>query len=42
MFERWELKQEIEQFKHQALVNELSDYFKEEFFVTKKVVYIPL
>lgn len=37
-----ELKQEIEQFKRQALVNELSDYFKEEFFETKKVVYIPL
>lgn len=37
-----ELEQEIKQFKHQASVIELSDYFKEEFFETKKVIYIPL
>ena len=37
-----ELEQEIKQFKHQASVIELSNYFKEEFFETKKVIYIPL
>lgn len=37
-----ELQHEILPFRNQALSIELGDYFKEEFFITKKVVYVPL
>ncbi len=37
-----ELAHEIAPFRRQALSVELKDYFKEEYFKTKKVVYIPL
>lgn len=37
-----ELAHEVLPFKHQALTVELSDTFKEEYFNTKKVVYVPL
>lgn len=37
-----ELQHEILPFKKQATSLNLSDYFKEEFFQTKKVVYVPL
>lgn len=37
-----ELQQEILPFRNKASVINLSDYFKEEFFNTKKVVYVPL
>ncbi|OCW95063.1 16S rRNA (guanine(527)-N(7))-methyltransferase [Macellibacteroides sp. HH-ZS] len=37
-----ELQHEILPFRNQALSFELGDYFKEEFFKTKKVVYVPL
>lgn len=37
-----ELQQEILPFKNKASVISLSDYFHEEFFKTKKVVYVPL
>lgn len=37
-----ELGHEIAAFKNKTLVVKLSDYFKEEYFSTKKVVYIPL
>lgn len=37
-----ELQHEILPFRNQALSLELVDYFKEEFFKTKKVVYVPL
>ena len=37
-----ELQHEILPFRNQALSLELRDYFKEEFFKTKKVVYVPL
>ena len=37
-----ELQHEILPFRNQALSLELGDYFKEEFFKTKKVVYVPL
>ena len=37
-----ELGHEIASFKNKVIMIELSDYFKEEFFKTKKVVYIPL
>ncbi len=37
-----ELQHEILPFKNKAISIELSEYFKEEFFKTKKVVYIPL
>ena len=39
---RGELQHEILPFRNQALSLELGDYFKEEFFKTKKVVYVPL
>ena len=37
-----ELQKEILPFKNKASVISLSDYFQEEFFKTKKVVYVPL
>lgn len=37
-----ELQHEILPFKNQVVSLSLSDYFKEEFFQTKKVVYVPL
>lgn len=37
-----ELEHEILPFRNQAVALNLSDYFKEEFFETKKVVYVPL
>lgn len=37
-----ELQHEIMPYKHIADSYEVSDYFKEEFFKTKKVVYVPL
>ena len=37
-----ELEHEIQAFQKQAIVVELGDHFKEEFFQTKKVVYVPL
>ena len=37
-----ELQHEILPFRNQALSFELGTYFKEEFFKTKKVVYVPL
>lgn len=37
-----ELQHEILPFRKQAVSLELSDYFNEEFFKTKKIVYVPL
>lgn len=37
-----EIEHEILPFRKQAIVISLGDYFKEEFFSTKKVVYVPL
>lgn len=37
-----ELQHEILPFRNQAVSIELGNYFKEEFFITKKVVYVPL
>ena len=37
-----ELQSEVFPFRNQAVTLELGDYFKEEFFKTKKVVYVPL
>lgn len=37
-----ELEHEILPFRSQAVTLDLWDYFKEEFFETKKVVYVPL
>lgn len=37
-----ELQHEILPYKNIASVYEISDYFKEEYFKTKKVVYVPL
>ncbi|RHJ81542.1 16S rRNA (guanine(527)-N(7))-methyltransferase RsmG [Parabacteroides sp. AM08-6] len=37
-----ELQHEILPFRNQAVSLNLSDFFKEEFFQTKKVVYVPL
>lgn len=36
------LSSEIAQYKNKALVDELSSYFKEDYFQTKKIVYLPL
>jgi 16S rRNA (guanine527-N7)-methyltransferase len=35
------LQNELKAFKNKAIIYELEDYFEEEFFKTKKVVYIP-
>ena len=37
-----DLSGEVAKFKNQVLIDELSSYFKEEFFKTKKVLYLPL
>ena len=37
-----DLTGEIVKFRNQVLIDELSSYFKEEFFKTKKIVYLPL
>lgn len=37
-----DLSTEVAKFKNQVLIDELSSYFKEEFFKTKKVLYLPL
>lgn len=37
-----ELRNEIHPFKNKVVVESLSDYFEEEFFSTKKIVYIPI
>lgn len=35
-----ELQQEIQSVKHVTMVTDLKDYFKEEYFKTKKVIYV--
>ena len=37
-----ELQHEVMPFKKQAEVIALSDWFEEEYFTTKKVVYVPV
>jgi 16S rRNA (guanine527-N7)-methyltransferase len=37
-----DLKEEMKELKLPVQVNELSDFFEEEFFATKKVIYLPL
>jgi 16S rRNA (guanine527-N7)-methyltransferase len=37
-----ELQNEIQSFKHIAEIYEISDYFTEDYFKSKKAVYIPL
>ncbi|MBX2842602.1 MAG: 16S rRNA (guanine(527)-N(7))-methyltransferase RsmG [Flammeovirgaceae bacterium] len=36
-----DLKEEFSKFKHNYRFVEISDYFEEEFFETKKIVYVP-
>lgn len=37
-----ELQQEVQPFKHKATLWNLSEFFEEEFFETKKIVYVPM
>jgi 16S rRNA (guanine527-N7)-methyltransferase len=37
-----ELQHETLPFKNKTVINSISDYFEEEFFETKKIVYVPL
>jgi len=37
-----ELQHEIKPFKNKVLVTEMSDFFKEEYFKTKKIIYLPI
>ena len=37
-----DLSGEIQKFREKVLIDDLSNYFKESFFETKKVVYLPL
>jgi 16S rRNA (guanine527-N7)-methyltransferase len=37
-----ELEREVMPVKHQTLMYDLKDYFEEEFFETKKVVYVTI
>lgn len=37
-----DLSGEIQKFRNEVLIDDLSSYFREEFFKTKKVVYLPL
>ena len=36
-----DLSGEVAKFKNQALIDDLSSYFKEDFFKTKKILYLP-
>ena len=37
-----DLSGEVSQYKNKVLIDELSSYFKEDFFKTKKILYLPL
>lgn len=37
-----DLSGEVQQFKNQVLIDDLSSYFKEDFFKTKKILYLSL
>ena len=37
-----ELEQEVASYHNQVLVDDISSYFKEDFFKTKKIVYLPI
>lgn len=37
-----DLQHELAPYRREALVDEISSYFKEDFFSTKKIVYLPL
>lgn len=37
-----DLSGEIQKYKNQVLIDDLSSYFKEDFFKTKKILYLPL
>lgn len=37
-----DLSGEVAKFKNRALIDDLSSYFKEDFFKTKKILYLPL
>jgi 16S rRNA (guanine527-N7)-methyltransferase len=37
-----ELEHETMPFKHKTVIQSLSDSFEEDFFETKKVVYVPI
>ncbi len=37
-----DLTEELQEFKKRVVIYDLKDYFKEEFFETKKVVYLPM
>ena len=37
-----DLSGEVQKYKSQVLIDELSSYFKEDFFKTKKILYLPL
>ena len=37
-----ELQHEIKSFKNKVLVTEMSDFFEEEYFKTKKIIYLPI
>jgi 16S rRNA (guanine527-N7)-methyltransferase len=37
-----DLSGEVAKYRNQVLIDELSSYFKEDFFKTKKVLYMPL
>lgn len=36
------LEQELQPYKREVLVDDISSYFKEDFFKTKKIVYLPI
>ncbi|MGL5318660.1 MAG: 16S rRNA (guanine(527)-N(7))-methyltransferase RsmG, partial [Bacteroidales bacterium] len=37
-----ELKDELAPYRRSAVVDDISTYFEEEFFLTKKIIYVPL
>ena len=36
------LEHELQPFKRDVLIDDIGSYFKEDFFKTKKIVYLPL
>ena len=37
-----DLNHEIAQYRNKVLIDDLSNYFKEDYFKTKKILYLPL
>ena len=37
-----DLEEELSRYRNEVLIDNISSYFKEDFFATKKIVYLPI